>query len=358
MNIFADQFIINMIVVDCERMKYPNTGLFAFCDNLSRCLVDLSSRERVDMEFFVPSNIEGRWGNGVKYRTVHDIYKLWLPCTSDVKVWHTTQNTSPYCPPARVKRVLTMHDLNFLYELPLSKHARYMRKFQDSIDRADTIVAISRSTKRDIEENLNLSGKSIEVIYNGLNFFDGEIVPPQVKPDGKFIFTVGTILRKKNFHVLPRILKGNDYRLVIAGNISSNSYCAEILEQARKWGVESRVTITGPVSEPVKQWYLQNCDAFVFPSIAEGFGLPVIEAMRYGKPIFLSDHTSLPEIGGDKAFYFDHFFDPDAMRARFEEGMKIYADGGVDADAMRAYAESFSWENTSRLYMDIYKELL
>ena len=95
-------------------------------------------------------------------------------------------------------------------------------------------------------------------------------------------------MRKKNFHVLPRILKGNDYRLVIAGNISSNSYCAEILEQAREWGVESRVTITGPVSEPVKQWYLQNCDAFVFPSIAEGFGLPVIEAMRYGKPIFTS----------------------------------------------------------------------
>ena len=176
-----------------------------------------------------------------------------------------------------------------------------------------------------------------------------------MKPDGEFLFSVGTVVPKKNFHVLPALLRDNAYRLIIAGNRSR--YEHDIMDEARRWGVEDRVSIIGPVPEPVKYWYIRHCSAFLFPSVAEGFGLPVIEAMYYRKPIFLSDRTSLPEIAGDCAIYFDHEFTPDKMREEFAAGMERFRNGGMDTDRMVEHARSFSWERTARRYLEIYREL-
>ncbi len=129
-------------------------------------------------------------------------------------------------------------------------------------------------------------------------------------------------MHKKNFHVLPALLVGNDHELIISG--VETPYKSKIMEEAEKFGVTDRVKITGTISEEDKAWYYKNCTAFVFPSIAEGFGLPVIEAMHFGKPVFLSTHTSLPEIGGDAAFYFPTF-EPADMQATFANGMAEFA---------------------------------
>lgn len=345
-----------MVVFDCERMKYPNTGLFVFCDNVAKSLVRHRDRLADKLSFFVPDALKGRWGDEVGYRRVSPLHKLYLPCTADIKVWHSAHQQTAYVPSESVRQILTVHDLNFLYEKPLLKQRKYLDALQKKVRRADRIVAISESTKRDLIDNVDVGGKKIEVIYNGLNQFDGDMVPPETIPEGEFLFSVGTVLPKKNFHVLPALLVGNDYKLIIAGNKSS--YADRIMDEARKYGVESRVIITGPVSEPVKFWYIKNCAAFLFPSVAEGFGLPVIEAMYYQKPIFLSDHTSLPEIGGDNAFYFDHNFDPDNMRILFRRGMELCSRGGVDMEKMRLHALSFSWDRTANRYIDIYNSLL
>lgn len=346
----------DMIYVDCERMKYPNTGLFAFCDNFAGSLCRQNGKHGLDFGFFVPERFVGRWGCEAEYLKVSPLKKLFFSAPDGMKIWHSTHNNSAYFPSGKFASVLTMHDLNFLYEKPVSKHGKYLKSFQKSIDRADRIVAISESTKRDMESRLDLRGKKVDVIYNGLNFFDGSPLPPQTPPHRPFLFTIGTVLPKKNFHVLPALLKGNDFDLVISGNKST--YVEKIMSEARKWGVESRVMVTGPVSEPVKHWYYDNCSAFLFPSIAEGFGLPVIEAMSYGKPLFLSDRTSLPEIGGDCAFYFVHDFDREEMRRQFEEGMSAFAAGRTDVEKMKARARSFSWDNTAEQYARIYRELL
>jgi glycosyltransferase involved in cell wall biosynthesis len=98
----------------------------------------------------------------------------------------------------------------------------------------------------------------------------------------------------------------------------------EVMEAAKKFGVEDRVKLIGPATEEEKYWYYKNCEAFLFPSYAEGFGLPVIEAMYHGKPVFISDKTSLPEVGGDAAYYFRNF-EPEYMQEVFKEGMRDYA---------------------------------
>jgi glycosyltransferase involved in cell wall biosynthesis len=128
------------------------------------------------------------------------------------------------------------------------------------------------------------------------------------------------------------------------------------MEEAQKHGCADRVTITGTISEYDKAWYYKNCEAFVFPSLAEGFGLPVIEAMHFGKPVFLSKFTSLPEIGGDAAFYFNNF-EPEHMLHVLQEGLKEFDDKDLSSKAM-AHAEQFDWQKTAQQYLKLYKECL
>jgi glycosyltransferase involved in cell wall biosynthesis len=121
-------------------------------------------------------------------------------------------------------------------------------------------------------------------------------------------------------------------------------------------GVADRVKIIGPIDDENKYWYLRNCAAFVFPSIAEGFGIPVIEAMHYGKPVFLSDKTSLPEVGGKLAYYFENF-EQAHMQEVFRKGMSHY-ETYQPAAAIKKHADSFRWEDIAGQYLDIYRSLI
>jgi glycosyltransferase involved in cell wall biosynthesis len=125
---------------------------------------------------------------------------------------------------------------------------------------------------------------------------------------------------------------------------------------ARKLSVGDKLHILGPVSEEEKAWYFKNCKAFVLPSLAEGFGAPVVEAMQFGKPLFLSDKTSLPEVGGDAAFYF-HDFRPEKMRKVLKKGFKKYKQNGM-AEKIIQRGREFDWNQKAKEYVAIYKSLM
>ena len=344
------------IAFDAERMKYPYTGLFEYCLQLGEALRKTAATNdqlafymRQEDEKFFNGNIEG-----LKQKSLH---KFLFPRYQGIDVWHTTYQTSWYMPKDRkIKRVLTIHDLNFLYEKEsLEKQQRYLKKVQKNVDRADHIVAISEFTKKDILENLNTHGKPVSVIYNGCvlrtfpNYKNDQISHAQ-----PFLFSLGTVIPKKNFHVLVSLLQGNPYDLIIAGK-SDENYKQQILTEAGKYGVANRVKIIGPVSNEDKYLYYKHCKAFLFPSIAEGFGIPVIEAMSFGKPVFLSTRTSLPEIGGLLAYYFEHF-EPAYMQAVFTKGMAHYEQTKPTSEII-AHAARFTWEKSAEAYWQIYKGL-
>ena len=98
-----------------------------------------------------------------------------------------------------------------------------------------------------------------------------------------------------------------------------------------------------------------NCYAFAHPSIAEGFGLPVAEAMSVGKPVFLSDRTALPEIGKNVAFYFRDF-NALNMQKVFINGMRRYQQQKME-NTIRQHGETFCWEKASRQYIEVYRSL-
>lgn len=346
-----------MVVFDCEKMKFPDTGLFYFCDNLGKALKkEISANGDTELAFYLRKNLVGRFGNGCKYIEYKPFHKYFLPFGGKGdSVWHTAFQF-PKSMPSKGNVVLTIHDLNFLYEADEKVKEKCIKKINRYVRRASRITAISEYTKKDILEHLDVGGKTVDVIYNGCNKYEGPVSAPEDKPEKPFLFAIGALLPKKNFHVLPCLLQDNDYELIIAG--LKYPYESRITEEARLCGVQDRVHILGPIADSLKHWYLRNCEAFLFPSLAEGFGLPVLEAMSYGKPVFLSRHTSLPEIGGDKAFYFNYAFDREKMKEEFSSGMRDFAAGKLSPEEVIAHAESFSWDNAAKKYIEIYKSLM
>lgn len=362
------------VLIDCDKVKHPNNGLFHFCLELvgalnggadefgvrPRALVGRGVVERVAEQLSRPLA-------GIALRYVSFFDNILFRCHDDEPVFHQVSQGGRFVP-RNARVVLTIHDLNYLYEKPERKWARYDRVIRRNIARADHVVFISNYVKDDVLARFGELGRPCSVIYNGCCFFKGEaldlskieasrvikpVIQPFIRPAGEFLFSVGVNLPKKNFHVLPALLVGNDLELVIAG--SKTAYSEKIMEQAVLFGVADRVHVVGVVSEQQKDWYYRHCKAFVFASLAEGFGLPVIEAMSYGKPVFSSPHTSLREVGGEYAYFFDGEFEPAAMRAVLEAGFADFE--GRDVEAQAAYAHSFSWAETARQYAEIYKSL-
>ena len=162
---------------------------------------------------------------------------------------------------------------------------------------------------------------------------------------------------KKNFHVLVDLIaKLADFNLVIAGN-TKGTYADEIRQRAADQGVTDRLVILGEVDDAQKVWLFRNCSAFVYPSLYEGFGLGVVEAMSFAKPTFCAARTSLPEVGGDVVVYWQDF-DPDGMAEIFRQGMQAFHDEPERLDRMRRRAARFSWENAARQYADLYSRIL
>ena len=138
-----------------------------------------------------------------------------------------------------------------------------------------------------------------------------------------------------------------DYRLLIAGN-DNTPYARQLRAQLHR---HPNVSLIGIVSDSQRRWLYSHCTALLFPSIAEGFGLPIIEAMQWGKPVFCSNRTSLPEIGSTHAHYFLDF-DPDHMADLVRRNLAEYNDRL--ADEARSYAASFSYEKHMQQYVSLY----
>ena len=125
----------------------------------------------------------------------------------------------------------------------------------------------------------------------------------------------------------------------------------ETLLQQR--AVTDRVIMPGEVSDGDRQWLYEHCEAFLFPSLTEGFGFPVLEAMQCGKPVFMSRATSLPEIGGECGFYFGSY-DGRHMAEVFTTGMKLFQSDPTFPDRCRRQADSFTWRTAAEKYAALY----
>ncbi len=355
------------LLIDTEKMRDLNSGLGQFCLHLGHELV----RQRPTdgdwrLTFLVSKGQAGIFGDAVQYREAgwHD--RLWR--TDEFDIWHSTHQTSAYQPALNTRLVLTIHDLNYVERPDYSpvRKARETAAVQQNVNRASAVTVISQYTESVVKQHLTFTQDvDPQVIYNGatkppepdatqeIPAFLQELPGHETRP---FFLFLGVIHPKKNVHVLLPLLEAfPDYRLVLAGN-NGHPYAQHIRQQAQKLGVSDRLLMPGAVDEPTKWWLYEHCEAFLFPSLSEGFGLPVVEAMRVGKPVFLSNLTSLPEIGGREAVFFTSF-EPDAVVETFRAGMMAFYEDPLKADRLRWQARRFTWEKAAKAYWDVYAQV-
>ncbi len=343
------------ILLEMEKLKNPNSGLGQFCLHLGRQFHQ-TSHPNLEMDYYLPETQQSIFGDSTPSIRHSPLHKLLPYRAKRHDVWHCFHQNSAYLPThADTKLILTIHDLNFMEKYKGIKRAYHLQKLQKKVDRAHTITVISHFTEKMVRQHLQVGDKPIHVIPNGNTL---EMVENPAKPEfvhfHEFIFTLGIISRKKNFHVLIPLLEQRPHLHLVIGGNHDGEYAEEIKHLARVHQVHERIHLPGTLNQEEKTWLYQNCKAFVFPSLTEGFGLPVIEAMSVGVPVFLSDRTSLPEVGGPEAFYWNDF-DPKSMNKVFDEGMRAF--DSQRADRSKAWAQQFSWESAARAFLKIYEEI-
>lgn len=310
--------------------------------------------------FIVPHKFIGCFGNDVKYMPFFPLTRLWVRHSlRRFDLCHLThQRTKLKYMKRASMHLTTVHDINFIYEkigLSLKKHHH---KFARNISYADALSYISHFVKNDVETHFAPKCDG-DVIYNGvtdLTGLHGDIRHLGIKEDG-YLFHISSLMPKKNVHRIVEMMRYlPNERLVVVGNLESH-YVKTISDNIAKWGL-SNVTMINYVSLEDKAELFRRCKALVFPSLCEGFGLPPVEAMHFGKPVFLSRLTSLPEIGGENAFYFDDLT-PNAMAEVVDDKLKcFYSDSVANAAAMRERAKMFSWSSCVDGYVKLYLKLL
>ena len=285
-------------------------------------------------------------------------------------LFHSTSNQYPLY---LKKGIATIHDITFRKYLNAPWYTFKTASFflnlviKNSLYRSVAVIAVSEFTKNDLVNKYQLNEKiqkKINVIYEGwehlINSDDNEIVNTELFEFENYLFYVGTTRVHKNMKNLLKafIIAANEINenisLVIVGN---ESY----LDDDDKKSINSinekykRVFFTGFVSKKELDYLFTNCCAFIFPSLSEGFGIPVLEAFYFKKPLLCSNSTSLPEIAGNAALYFDPSSPEDIARSV----ITLYKDPAIGPGLVKKGEERlqlFSWKKTAsqtvQLYLD------
>lgn len=346
------------VLVDLSILKHLNCGLGQVALNYGRYFSEHAAGLDFDIHLLVPNKFMGKFGGDVKYHDCNSSLSRLRLYFEPIDVWHSIHQLSRFTPGIRTKKnILTIHDLNFVYEKPRSKQNKYFKRLERKINRADKLVCISNFAKNDLLRYMHTE-KPVEVLYNGVEFMDDiqEKMPPYLNADMKFLFSIGQMFPKKNFHVLLDAMKlMPEYTLYIAG--SNNTEYASMIEKRIQDEHIDNVRLLGEIHHSEKIWLYDHCEAFVFPSLFEGFGLPVIEAMSFGRPVVSSDKTSLKEVGGKHAFFLRNF-KAEHIAARIREAVAAYKGDPELAEHSKAYARTFTYAKHMSRYIDMYREMM
>lgn len=347
------------ILIDLDRLKNINTGLGQVALFFGEHLSKLNNQD-IKFTFLVPKKYDGFFGNTIDYEIV-SLKRRYFPfLCKKYDLWYSLHQDSAFLPARKnTPLILTIHDLNFLSEKTPAKAKKRLKKLQKKIDRATVITVISEFTKQEVKKHLRTGDKLIQVIYNGVEIkqFKG-VIKPKYIPTGDILLSIGVVKEKKNLKVLiPFIEKlPKNYKLIIAGN-DNFIYATEIKKEIKLKNLETRIIVSGQISDEDKFWLLKNCKAVLFPSKHEGMGIPPIEAMRFGKPVFASGLSSIPEICKDKAYYWDNF-DAQYMSEVFLTEIQNFELSKTKSQELQEYSKKFNWQQNINEYMNLFEKIL
>jgi len=248
----------------------------------------------------------------------------------------------------------------FIHDLIIYKNPEWFPRGQffvkkivvpQSIKKAEKIFAISQATKKELQDIFNVADKKIEIIYPSV-----DIVPEAEEPEiekikqkfdleKRYLFFVGTLEPRKNLVNLIQAFQKvvseiNDVDLYLAGHVGW--HYEKIIMAAKKKQLESNIKFLGSITNAEKMILMKNCNLFVFLSYDEGFGMPVLEAMKIGVPVVTSGRGGLSELISDKR----QIADPENINEIADKIKNLLLDQELRKNIIekqRKWAENFSW---------------
>ncbi|MCM8778433.1 MAG: glycosyltransferase family 4 protein [Candidatus Omnitrophica bacterium] len=290
---------------------------------------------------------------------------------SKIDLYHSS--SYDLIPPQGKKFVITVHDV-IVKAYPeghsLETVERINKIMASALERAEGIITVSESTKKDVVKYFGFPENKIKVIHLGAG---EEFFPLTEEEKGraksllkncgvrdKFILFVGTIEPRKNLKNLLSAFNNLKieitHQLVIVGMKGWGG--DEVYSLVEKLGLRDRVVFTGYLPQKEVNFFYNLCDCFVYPSFYEGFGLPIIEAMQVGCPVITSNTSSCAEIGENSAI----LIEPDSVDSIAEAIFKVVKDKDLNQQLREKSlrrAKDFSWEiaaeKTLHFFEDIYR---
>lgn len=352
--------------------KHEHVGLGEFENSLAKELAQqaplLKEKYNVRLFFIVSKEKIGAYGMDVEYILLNKWRKrlvnnrlgrvLFPSIFPKVDLVHWSQQTplinrclSPFT-------LITVHDVNFFHNnLKESKIARKARRIGKRLAKATHLAFISNFTQKDINNHFQIKVPT-KVILNGVT--DQSRIPEvgvSLPVPEHFFLHVSRLAPKKNVHLLVEMMKYlPQENLVLAGK-GRRPY-EERLKRIIKENHLDNVYLIGSVTAVEKANLYRRCKGFLFPSLSEGFGLPVVEAMCFGKPTFISDRTSLPEIGGEVACYFTDL-QPNKMAEVLARKIPLFEKDRENWEIkIKQHAAQFSWKKAADEYISYYLNIL
>ena len=328
------------------------TGIGVYSARLIRELARLNPADRLLLCYrpkqFFKSRIH-QMPSGVSRRLLQPPLPVW-----GADVFHGLNQRIDRRPAPRV--VTTFHDL-FVMTSGYSStefRARFTRQAQLAATNSDLIVAVSEFTASQVSDLLHVPSAKIRVIPHGVDPAD----PPPNERRENIVLFVGVLQERKN---LIRLVKAFErvpvpWRLVLAG--ASNGFGAQrILDTIARSPARERIEITGYLPATALRDLYRRAAIFAFPSLDEGFGIPVLEAMASGVPVLTSNRSALPEVAGAAAL----LVDPVADEQIGDALLRLASDENL-RNELRTLgyrrAADFTWQKTAQSIYGIYRELI
>jgi glycosyltransferase involved in cell wall biosynthesis len=300
-------------------------------------------------------------------RALYELGPLGLTASRRFDVLHSPALTAPLA--TRAANVVVLADTTWLSVPDMGKgQAATVRLWQAVVPhvarRADRVIAISEASARDVTERLGVPRERVDVIPLGYQAARRAEPTPEAElrerlglGRGPLLLNVAVKKVHKNqmriVEALPSVRSEvPDAQLVLAG--ASTPYEQDLRARAEALVVADAVTFPGYVSDADLEGLYAAAAAFVFPSLNEGFGLPLLEAMARGLPVVTSDRSALPEVAGDAAL----LVDPESSEQIAAATVRLLADAGLRARLVTAgvsRAHSFSWSQTARSTLETWR---
>ncbi|NOZ71514.1 MAG: glycosyltransferase family 4 protein [Chloroflexi bacterium] len=286
-----------------------------------------------------------------------------------ISLLHGLANALPVL--SHIPSVVTVHDLSFMrYPQAFRPGNRFYlsRITALSCRRARRVIAVSRATAADIQHYFHIPADKISVIYNGVDSIYRPLPPAEVSayrqkagwPE-RFILTVGTLEPRKNHLTLLeayaryRTMTSQPLPLLIGGG--RGWYYETIFARVQALGLSEHVHFLGFVPLEALPWLYNSATLFVYPSLYEGFGLPLAEAMACGTPAITSQCSSLPEVAGDAALLIDPQ-QPDMLATAMRDILASPERQQTMRTAGLKQTAPFRWEHTAAATAQLYQQLL